>query len=403
LSRETRGRWRRIAPFFVFAGCSLLLLALRPLEDGPGRLVLEAALALGTAVAVYLALRRKKASLSQGDEVFESIAEALFVLTPEGRIVAANPAARIRFGRSLDDRIDGSFAELFPGSGRAALRAIEAQLRRRGRARVEATGRRGDGGEFAAVIRASRLKGSDDSSLLVSVEDVTAQRRTTRQRAQVSRKVLAAQEEERTRVSRDLHDGLGQMIAAVHFEIDWLRKQAPGQSLTGEDFARSVGLIEQAGEKLRRICRGLRPPMLDDLGLMPAIRQLVDEFAEHSTLRLNLEIHIDEDRYPVPPDVALCTFRVLQEALTNVVRHAEASEVDVTLVRDAGSLVLSVYDNGKGFDPERLAGAPGFGVEGMRERAQLVEGTLELQAAPNEGTRIVFRAPLPVPVEEDGP
>jgi signal transduction histidine kinase len=215
--------------------------------------------------------------------------------------------------------------------------------------------------------------------------------------------VLTAQEEERTRISRDLHDGLGQIVAALHFEINWLRSRADEGSVATADFEKAVALIDRAGDKLRAICRGLRPPMLDDLGLLPAIRQLADEFAEHWPLEIRLDVRVDEDRLPLPSDVALCTFRVLQEALTNVARHSDASKVDVTLQRDGTMLVMSVYDNGRGFDPARLAGAPGFGIEGMRERARLVDGELELHSAPDRGTRVVFRAPLPLPKEEAVP
>ena len=143
--------------------------------------------------------------------------------------------------------------------------------------------------------------------------------------------------------------------------------------------------------------------MLDDLGLIPAIRQLVDEFEEHSTLEIVVEFRLDEDRFPVPPEAALCVFRVLQEALTNVVRHANASKVDVTLVREYQWLTLSVYDHGLGFDTDCLDHVRGFGVEGMRERARLVNGAFEIRSVPDQGTRVALRVPVPRLSEEGSP
>jgi len=228
--------------------------------------------------------------------------------------------------------------------------------------------------------------------LLLSVKDLTERRVAAEDRTVLARKVLLAQEEERTRISRDLHDGLGQVIAALHFEVDWMSNRMDGGPDASDEATR---LIDKAGNELRRICRGLRPPILDDLGLMPSVRQLVEEFEVHWPLTIDLEIRLDEDRHPLPSDVALAAFRILQETLTNVVRHAKAQSVNVTLVREYQWLVLSVYDNGQGFQVGELAHAPGFGIEGMRERARLVNGTIELVSVPDQGTRVVMRLPVP--------
>ena len=213
--------------------------------------------------------------------------------------------------------------------------------------------------------------------------------------------MLVAQEDERSRISRDLHDGLGQIIAAMNFELGMVRQRLTGKpGVEASEFEEAAALVERAGEKLRRICRGLRPPMLDDLGLVPAVRQLAEEFGEHWNLEIDTDIRPDDDEFNVPPDTSLCVFRVLQEALTNVARHAEASRVSVTLLREYQWLKLSVYDNGKGFDTARLSGAQGYGVEGMNERARLVKGSLQVRAVPGQGTRVSLRVPVPRETEE---
>jgi len=291
-----------------------------------------------------------------------------------------------------------SIGELFVGQDDDLLRVILGQIELQGRAHVECVGLRRDDTRFEAVLRGIRTSHQGQPALLFSVNDLTERRLAAEDRTALSRKVLVAQEEERTRISRDLHDSLGQVIAALHFEVDWMRTRLAGGPDAPDEATR---LIDKAGNELRRICRGLRPPLLDDLGLMPSVRQLVEEFEAHWPLTIDLEIRLDEDRFPVPSDVALTAFRVLQETLTNVVRHADARQVNVTMVREYQWLVVSVYDNGRGFQVSELAHAPGFGIEGMRERARLVNGTIELLSVPDQGTRVVLRVPVPRLPEED--
>jgi signal transduction histidine kinase len=225
---------------------------------------------------------------------------------------------------------------------------------------------------------------------------VSARLRAQQQYAQLSRKVLLAQEAERLRLSRDLHDELGQLLTAIRLELGWLQKLPAHAEQDGATIYRnSVELVEKAAEELRRICKGLRPPLLDDLGLVPAVRQLVEEFRERTGLEIALALPQNEQRAGVPTEAALCTYRILQESLTNISRHAAARSVDVALSRSPGELGLSVYDDGTGFELSRLDQTEGSGLAGMRERALLVGGTLTIRSARSQGTRIVLRIPLP--------
>jgi signal transduction histidine kinase len=214
------------------------------------------------------------------------------------------------------------------------------------------------------------------------------------QQARLSRKVLLAQEEERSRLSRDLHDELGQLLTATRLEMGWLEKRVPSTEEESSVFKNTVALVEQATEELRRMCRGLRPPLLDDLGFEPAIRLLVEEFRERTNLEVELDLALDEDAGPVSAEVGLAVYRILQESLTNVSRHARATMVKVLLHATPGDLTLEVSDNGTGFDSARPNAVHGSGLEGMRERAHLVGGTVEVQSVRNQGTRIVLRVSL---------
>jgi signal transduction histidine kinase len=221
------------------------------------------------------------------------------------------------------------------------------------------------------------------------------------QQALLSRKVLMAQEEERARVSRELHDELGQVLTALRLELGWLEKRIPAtqESETGV-LHNTVVLVEQATEELRRMCRGLRPPLLDDLGLEPAVMLLVSELQGRTDLEVSLESSLEEKSVHLSKEVALCTYRILQESLTNISRHARASRVGISLVTTPGSLTLSVIDNGTGFDRASLGKLQGWGLEGMQERARLVSGTVDIQSARGKGTRVFFRVPLAVPDKE---
>jgi two-component system sensor histidine kinase UhpB len=232
-----------------------------------------------------------------------------------------------------------------------------------------------------------------ESALRSSVEE---RKRAMARLATLSRKVLAAQEQERERLSRELHDELGQLLTALRLEMGWLQKQIT--RATGEDggmFDNTITLAESATDELRRICKGLRPPLLDDLGLEPALRQLVAEFEERADVAVDLQIRIgDEKRLRGFPEVALCAYRIVQESLTNVRRHSEARNVRVTLILTGPLLAAEVVDDGVGFEAGDLGAMRGWGLEGMRERAALVGGELAVESDGGGGTAVRFRVKL---------
>jgi signal transduction histidine kinase len=213
--------------------------------------------------------------------------------------------------------------------------------------------------------------------------------------AQLSRKVLMAQEEERARLSRELHDELGQILTALRLEIGLLAKSmATPLGTKGELFGNAVILVENSTEELRRVCRGLRPPLLDDLGLEPALQTLTRDFAERTGISVDFDIDPEPNNDRVEPEVALAAYRIMQEALNNVSRHAETNSISASLFRTNEELQLSVEDHGVGFDPHALGPQNSCGLQGMRERAHLVDGTLSLVSSPGKGTRVVFRVPI---------
>jgi PAS domain S-box-containing protein len=216
-----------------------------------------------------------------------------------------------------------------------------------------------------------------------------ALRETTLQLHRLSQRVLAAQEAERRHVARELHDELGQLLTALRSNLEPSRNHlARGPE--------SLALVDEALRQLRRLARSLRPALLDELGLEPALQWLAEQTTARG-LAVEVRSHIAELR--LPPEVEAACFRVVQEALTNAVRHARASHVRIDLARDQDTLVLGIKDDGQGFDPaaahQRALAGDSLGLLSMEERAVLVGGRLEVRSAVGAGTRVLLQVPLP--------
>lgn len=216
---------------------------------------------------------------------------------------------------------------------------------------------------------------------------VTATRRSPRPRT-LSARLLAAQERERKRIARELHDGIGQRLSAIKFILEGvLDETLPAQEYSqGERLQRAVHMTQEAIDEVRRISMDLRPAMLDDLGIVMTIEWFCREFqAVYPDIAVCKEIDIDESAMEGFLKTAI--FRIMQEAMNNTAKHARARAVRIELKCLQGEIRLRIEDDGKGFDRQSAAVAcRGFGLRGMQERAELAGGRLTVRAAPGEGT-----------------
>jgi signal transduction histidine kinase len=204
------------------------------------------------------------------------------------------------------------------------------------------------------------------------------------------RRIVAAQELERKRLARELHDETGQALTSI---LLGLRTVEETESDTDRKAAISA-LREIAVATLRdvrRLAVELRPKALDDFGLVPAIERLTEAFQEQTGIQVDFESRLG-DRLPSELETSL--YRIVQEGLTNVVKHARARHVSVLLTRKDSSVAVVIEDDGRGFSPES-AGAEGLGLMGMRERLALVDGTLAVESSPGSGTTLVAEVPNP--------
>jgi len=199
--------------------------------------------------------------------------------------------------------------------------------------------------------------------------------RRRRALAELSSRLLTAQEEERTRIARKLHDELGQTLAAARWAV------------AGGDPKEAERLLGLSVEGMRSLARELRPPLLDELGLTPALRALADRFSTSS----GVAAEVEGPSGRLPPEVETAAFRVIQEALANVERHAAAKQVAIRIERRRGGIVGEVADNGQGFDPELAAN--GLGLSGMKEWVGFLGGELRVRSKPGRGTHVTFSIP----------
>lgn len=234
--------------------------------------------------------------------------------------------------------------------------------------------------------------------------DLSQQLEGMQQRQQLAAGIIKAQEEERRRVAREIHDGPAQSLANLVFRLEVCEKLLAAErlpELRGE-LAELKGLIKGSLQEVRKIIFDLRPMALDDLGLVPALRRYLEGLEEREGLVVNLAVFGQEVRLASAVEVGL--FRIIQEALHNVSKHARAASARVILTYGQEQLLLSVRDDGRGFDlreVERGGRAGGhFGLISMRERAELLGGRFEVKSAPGQGTRITVAVPITEGEEE---
>jgi PAS domain S-box-containing protein len=204
-------------------------------------------------------------------------------------------------------------------------------------------------------------------------------------------------EEDRKLVARELHDQIGQILTAIKMDMTWMTRHLP-ESEAGvlARLAESIQLIEDGVKTVRTICSGLRPGVLDDLGLAAAIEWQASEFASRNGVLCQVtvppvDLHLDGDR-------ATATFRIFQECLTNVIRHAQAKSVRVDLCQEDGNILLVVEDDGIGFCESGLSDSFGsLGLLGMKERAQFCGGEVQISSSPGNGTTVTVRVPADAP------
>ena len=409
----------------VLAGVAAVLAWTAALPEPPasGMLLATAwvsSAALAASIATVVLLYRQAAEraaamqslqISQAREknVLDAAMDAILSIDHEQRIVLYNAAAEALFNWPRADVLGQPLDKLIPARFRAAHAGHIARFgqtgvtsRRMGDQTV-LTGLRADGSEFPIEAAISQHSENGNKLFTVILRDVTervnAVNALTQSRAQLRQFAAAAvavREQEKSRIARELHDELAQALTALKMDLSWAQARLPvaETALAAKLDAMQI-MLGNTVAATRRIAADLRPLMLDDLGLLPAVEWLLNNFRERTGITCEFDLATPELELAEPHATAI--FRILQESLTNVARHARATLVEVTLGRDDDTVLLTVQDNGCGFDVSGKRNPASFGLMGLRERVYLLDGELTLESTPGSGSRIRVHVPLTAP------
>jgi len=322
----------------------------------------------------------------------------------EGNIVRLNPAFERLLGHAREELKGRSIAALVNERDRARYRELmrEVAAEERNHFAIDTRYRRADGTSTWVHAMTSLLRGPNAEPLcLVTVaEDISerlraeeARNRGARKLRALTRRLVDLQEAERRKISRELHDCVGQTLTALRINMDMIREEAAkdGNRVISERNDDSLGLIEYAFKAVQNVMYDLRPPMLDEYGLTASLQWYAKDF----TRRTGIEVEVHDHEVPrLATQIELALFRIVQEALTNVARHADAVAVTIDVSMNGDDVVLSIADDGVGFDREDGGTEPaGYGLSTMRERSEALGGTFAIVSEENKGTRIAVTVP----------
>lgn len=335
--------------------------------------------------------------------LLDSAMDAIISIDEQERIVLYNRAAEQTFGWSADQVMGQPLSMLIPARFRAAhgahvrhFAATNVTSRRKGEG-VVLYGLRADGTEFPMDASISQIETGHGKVFSVILRDVTERVKARRDLARFATEASAIREQEKSRVARELHDELAQSLTALKMDAIWVRDHlARDPAAAADKLAGMLEMLDSSVAATRRIAADLRPLVLDDLGLVPAIEWLVQSFTQRHGVPCTLDI---DESLELGEPYATAVFRIVQESLANAAKHAQARQVSVKVAREGREIVLAVQDDGRGFDPQAARKPQSLGLIGLRERAQLLEGTVRVGSAPGQGTRV--EAHIPVQAREE--
>lgn len=350
---------------------------------------------------IYWQGRRLRAEKELLANVFEHIGEGVLILDSNFRVLQSNPAAAQMMELTADHNLLPfcSVCSNYPGVGKMCdygLCFIEEQD---GKPMVVKI--RSGTGEISVLATASRFTDTEGRKLyILRIAELEDERKQEQERISrmITHSIMQAQENERKRLSRELHDGIGQMLYGSLIQLDIASEKLD----RGEDFSDIIGTIrghlEQTIVEVRHLSSELRPSVLDDLGLISALRNYIHEYSRKFGILINFSYEGDKQRLPAAMETAI--YRIVQEALTNTAKYANADRADVFLIQQTDMVSVAIQDYGLGFEwkdgEER-----GVGLYSMEERASILGGTFTLQSAFGKGTTITVSFPVMREDEQD--
>jgi PAS domain S-box-containing protein len=357
------------------------------------------------------ARRQEQIETAQQAALLELTQDSVFVINMEGAVLFWSRGAEAMLGYTKAEAAGKIAHDMLCTDFPLPFAEIMAELMQVGHWEGDLIKTAKDGRRVAVSGRWALQwsKRGEKPRVLVINSDITERKRGEEalilQREQLralAERLQWVREEDRKQVARDLHDQIGQILTAIKMDMMWMIRHLPeSQVEVISRLKESVESINDGVKAVRAICSGLRPGVLDDLGLAAAIEWQASEFAARNNVRCQVsvppvDLHLDGDR-------ATATFRIFQECLTNVIRHAQATSVRIDLCQEEENILLVVEDNGIGFQESGIYDAFGsLGLLGMKERAQFCGGNVQIFSSPGKGTKVTVRVPVDIPRLESG-
>jgi PAS domain S-box-containing protein len=350
--------------------------------------------------------KRTQVALKQAEEkyrgIFENAIEGIFQSSPDGKFISANPAMARMFGyESAEELInDRSDIESQHYVNPERRKFFENLINEEGMVQgFELQAYRKDGTTIWTSENVRAVRDENGSLLYYEgiVEDVTQRKQVEAEREELLRRLVSAQEDEQRRISRELHDQMGQSLAALLLGLKSLKDSVKDESTT-ESIQRLQDITNRIADEMHSLIRELRPTALDDLGLHTALTNYLDEWSHRSNVAIDFHSNgfLGER---LDGQLESTIYRIVQEAVNNVIKHANAKNISIILERRGRRVLLIVEDDGIGFDAEAMMKMPAknrrFGLLGMQERVALVDGSLSIESTPGVGTTVLVHIDVP--------
>jgi PAS domain S-box-containing protein len=405
-TQEHRGHWvtkdgrRRLIAWWISVTAD---------EDGRVQHVIGSGIDITEQQQAWEQARQSEAAVRA---LLETAAQAIIGINSAGSVVLANAAAEAMFGHPRKEMLDQPIEMLLParlrspqfGDWSAFLQTAEDEPMGRG---IDNVGVRKDGTEFPVEVNLSHVATADGNLAVAFITDITERRhyeenlRRSEAEARASQQklreltagLLEGHEEERRRVSRELHDDLNQKLAMLAVELGGIEaKLPPSDRVIREQLQSFEKRLNGLSDDVRRTAYQLHPSILEHLGLADALETYCGEFSAQEKIKVDFRLR----KVPgtIPKGIALCLYRVAQEALRNIARHSGSRRASVTLAGKGAGLTLTLEDHGRGFDPAVIEGKRGLGLISMKERVSAAGGLLAIEARPGAGTRVRVQIPV---------
>ena len=328
----------------------------------------------------------------------ESAMDGIITVDEAQKIILYNRAAERIFGWPALQVMGRPLDMLLPKRFRTMHRQHVGQFgstgvtSRRMGDRTVLLGLRANGEEFPIDASISQVDTPEGKLFTVILRDITQRMQAQEELVAFAAEATSAREQEKARIARELHDELAQSLAAMKMDARWVEANLADAQQCARKLREMIGMLDQAVAATRRIAADLRPLILDDLGLVPALEWLGNGFTQRHGVACRLEL---DEGVELQEPHATALFRIVQESLSNVGKHARARNVVVRLAREGDEVLLSVTDDGVGFDPDQPHNPASLGLAGLRERIRLLRGSLAISSSRGQGTRIELRVPLP--------